>query len=100
VDWYNQRAARAVDADLRRVIEHNRDEEIEHACMTLEWLRRTMPEWDAALRTYLFVSGDIVAAEAAEGDAGKAEHGPSPSAKPAPGTGRGLGVGSLRGAER
>jgi uncharacterized protein len=88
VDWYNQRAARAVDADLRRVIEHNRDEEIEHACMTLEWLRRTMPEWDAALRTYLFVSGDIVAAEA------------SPSAKPAPGTGRGLGVGSLRGAER
>ncbi len=28
------------------ILEHNRDEEIEHACMTLEWLRRNMAGWD------------------------------------------------------
>lgn len=93
VDWYNQRAARAADPALRRVLEHNRNEEIEHACMALEWLRRTMPEWDAALRTYLYAAGDIVAAEeAAEHKGGGAKgEGASPT-----GTGRGLGVGSLR----
>jgi hypothetical protein len=71
VDWYHQRAVMTKDAPLRRIVEHNRDEEIEHACMALEWLRRNMPEWDAELRTYLFTNVDIVAAEeAAEGGGG------------------------------
>ncbi len=38
---------------------HNRDEEIEHACMTLEWLRRNMPGWDEELRNILFSEGKI-----------------------------------------
>jgi len=42
---------------------YNRDEEIEHACMALEWLRRNMTEWDEAMRTFLFSSGDITELE-------------------------------------
>ena len=49
--------------ELRAVLAHNRDEEIEHATMTLEWLRRNMPAWDEALRTYLFTEGPITEIE-------------------------------------
>lgn len=87
VDWYTQRAERCSDPQLKRVIEHNRDEEIEHACMTLEWLRRSVPAWDDALKTYLFQTGDIVALE-------HAAEGPGQPENPEPG--KGLGVGSLR----
>ena len=66
VDWYHQRAVTTQDASLRRIVEHNRDEEIEHACMALEWLRRNMPAWDEELHTYLFTKVDIVAAEEAK----------------------------------
>jgi uncharacterized protein len=68
IDWYNQRVERCSDESLRAVLAHNRDEEIEHATMTLEWLRRSMPAWDTALRTYLFTEGPITEIEAiAEG---------------------------------
>jgi ferritin-like protein len=63
VDWYHQRVAVATDPELASVLAHNRDEEIEHACMTLEWLRRNMPGWDQQLRTYLFSEGPITTAE-------------------------------------
>lgn len=59
VDWYHQRVVLTDDASLKEIMAHNRDEEIEHACMTLEWLRRNMPGWDEELRTYLFKEGDI-----------------------------------------
>ena len=63
IDWYHQRVDACEDAKLKAILEHNRDEEIEHACMTLEWLRRTMPGWDDELRTYLFTEGDITELE-------------------------------------
>jgi ferritin-like protein len=59
VDWYNQRVALSQDETLKSVLAHNRDEEIEHACMVLEWLRRNMPGWDAHLREFLFTEGPI-----------------------------------------
>lgn len=95
VDWYGQRVSRASNPELRSVLAHNRDEEIEHACMTLEWLRRECPEWDSALRTYLFQKGPIVEIEehAEGGEGGKS--GESSRAAGAP-SARGLGVGSLR----
>ena len=40
VDWYNQRAKATENPELRAILEHNRDEEKEHAAMVLEWLRR------------------------------------------------------------
>jgi hypothetical protein len=65
IDWYHQRWEASHDESLRAVLAHNRDEEIEHACMTLEWLRRNMPHWDEVLRTYLFTTADITQIEEA-----------------------------------
>lgn len=90
VDWYHQRANATTDSSLREVLEHNRDEEKEHAAMTLEWLRRQDPELDRHLRTYLFADGSIVAREE------EVEHGDGGTVDPDRG-GFGLGIGSLRG---
>ncbi|MGC9384561.1 MAG: encapsulin-associated ferritin-like protein [Kosmotogaceae bacterium] len=54
VDWYNQRADVTKDESIKAILEHNRDEEIEHAAMIIEWLRRNMQAWDDELKTYLF----------------------------------------------
>jgi ferritin-like protein len=63
VDWYNQRAQATKDEQLRRILEHNRDEEIEHAMMGLEYLRRINPVFNQHMRTYLFTEGDITEIE-------------------------------------
>jgi len=59
IGWYQQRVDATNDESLKEILAHNRDEEIEHACMALEWLRRNMPAWDNELRTYLFTEGNI-----------------------------------------
>ena len=66
VDWYNQRAQATRDDQLRRILEHNRDEEIEHAMMGLEYLRRINPVFDKHMRTYLFTKDDITKIEEKE----------------------------------
>lgn len=60
VDWYNQRAEAVQEPLLRRILLHNRNEEIEHAMMMLEYLRRISPAFNEHMRSYLFTSGDIV----------------------------------------
>jgi uncharacterized protein len=70
VDWYNQRVAAAADAELKALLGHNRDEEIEHACMLVEWLRRRMPGWEGHLRTYLFTDKPLLEIEEAAERAG------------------------------
>jgi uncharacterized protein len=77
VDWYDQRVEATTDNELASVMAHNRDEEKEHAAMTLEWLRRNDPKWDQVLRTYLFTDLPIVEVEhAAEaGNAGDSSAG-------------------------
>ena len=64
IDWYHQRVDLAENDELRAVLAHNRDEEIEHAAMVLEWLRRNMDGWDNELREYLFTSEPIAEVEA------------------------------------
>ncbi|MFA7075273.1 MAG: encapsulin-associated ferritin-like protein [Candidatus Izemoplasmatales bacterium] len=59
VDWYNQRADITKDEELKAILIHNRDEEIEHAAMVLEWLRRKMPALDKELLDNLFKKGKI-----------------------------------------
>ena len=86
VDWYHQRAAATSDDTLRAILEHNRDEEKEHASMLLEWLRRRDVKLDEHLRTYLFQAGSIVEIEH-EAEHGDDEGGPTPGD---------LGIGSLR----
>jgi ferritin-like protein len=65
IDWYNQRVDAATDQGLREILAHNRDEEKEHAAMTLEWIRRHDPAFDTVLRTYLFTEGPITEIEEA-----------------------------------
>src|SRR5919108_1987514 len=69
IDWYQQRIDATQDGELREILRHNRDEEMEHAAMLLEWIRRRSPDFDAALRPRLFVEGPVLAREEAlEGD--------------------------------
>ncbi len=103
VDWYNQRAEVTKDAELRETLLHHRDEEIEHASMNLEWIRRNMAPFDENLRTYLFSQGPITAVEAAatggDHERGSIERSGAPGgARSAAGRSDGsLGIGSLRG---
>ena len=91
VDWYDQRVNATNDASLAEILAHNRDEEKEHASMTLEWLRRRDPALDTNLRTYLFTTEPILEVEkdAEACDAGSPVRAPAQS----------LGIGSLKGVE-
>lgn len=60
VDWYNQRVSVEKDESLKGILEHNMPEEIEHACMTLEWLRRNMDGWNKHLKEFLFTKDEIL----------------------------------------
>lgn len=59
VDWYNQRAGACKDKELKAILEHNRDEEKEHASMVLEWIRRNDPSFSKELKDYLFTKKSI-----------------------------------------
>ncbi|MHB2019589.1 MAG: encapsulin-associated ferritin-like protein [Candidatus Xenobia bacterium] len=63
VDWYQQRVDLIDDEELKAILAHNRDEEKEHACMVLEWIRRHDPVMDKNLREYLFTEGSLVGRE-------------------------------------
>lgn len=89
VDWYDQRADGTDDPELAEILRHNRDEEKEHAVMTLEWLRRHDPVLDQHLRHFLFTDGPILEAEE-ELTGGAAAGSPSSPS---------LGIGSMRGRE-
>lgn len=62
-DWYRQRADDCDDPALKAILLHNMREEIEHASMVLEWLRRNSEDFDKELKEYLFSEGDIAALE-------------------------------------
>jgi hypothetical protein len=83
IDFYHQRADVSDEAALKAVLLHNRDDEMEHAAMLLEWLRRTLPGIDLQLRKIMFGSGSITALAAAK---------EAPAAR-----GAGLGLGNLQG---
>lgn len=63
VDWYHQRLENCSNAQLKKILKHNREEEIEHACMVLEWLRRNMDGWEGNLKKYLFTRNEITQIE-------------------------------------
>jgi len=97
VDWYQQRADVTKEESLRAVLLHNRNEEVEHAMMTLEWLRRRDAKIDETARMFLFAEGEITQIEAAKkaaaeagGSAGSGGGATSPASPSS------LGIGSLR----
>ncbi len=87
VNYYHQRADVTNDETVTAIMIHNRNEEIEHACMLIEWLRRNMPEFEKELKQYLFTEAPITEVEEAAtgGSSGGTASG-----------GVSLGIGSLR----
>src|SRR3954469_21493430 len=103
IDWYQQRAEACSDPELSAVLTHNKNEEVEHAMMTLEWLRRKLPVFDDNIGTYLNSSGPIVEVEETltsgangKGKASASERSETRSAK-AYNNSQSLGIGSLKG---
>ncbi|HWG79876.1 MAG TPA: ferritin [Stellaceae bacterium] len=80
IDWYRQRSDDAEDEQLKGLLLHNMREEMEHASMLLEYIRRTDSDFDRLLRTYLFTTKPILeiedeaTAEGVEGGAAKDKH--------------------------
>ena len=94
VDWYGQRVDAADDPELKAILAHNRNEEIEHFVMTLEWLRRRDAKFSAELESRLFTTGSIVAQEQEEKEGALGEPSGRPSSSPSAGS---LAIGSLKG---
>jgi len=63
VDWYRQRADDTEDPELKKILLHNAREELEHAAMVLEWMRRNDQEVAEQLKEYLFKEGSITGHE-------------------------------------
>ena len=73
IDWYQQRAEACSDEQLKAVVLHNKNEEIEHAMMVLEWIRRHDDDFNTRMKTYLFTEAPITGIEKAiEGEAATA----------------------------
>ena len=51
---------------------HNKNEEIEHAAMLMEWIRRHSEHFDQMLRRYLFTEAPITGIEKAAEASGTA----------------------------
>jgi uncharacterized protein len=77
IDWYRQRSDDVEDEQLKGLLLHNMREEMEHASMLLEYIRRSDSDFDRFLRTYLFTTKPILeiedeaTAEGVEGGAAK-----------------------------
>jgi ferritin-like protein len=85
-DWYRQRADDCEDAALKEILLHNMREEMEHAAMILEWLRRNVPEWSEQFDTYLYSTAPIteVEEEAENGGGSESGDGEAPPGKRKP----------------
>jgi hypothetical protein len=59
VDWYRQRADDCEDEALKDILLHNMREEMEHASMVLEWIRRNDADFEKELKENLFSDGPI-----------------------------------------
>jgi len=59
MDWYRQRADDCDDAQLEAVLLHNMNDEMEHAAMIVEWLRRNVAEFATQLDKFLGTKGPI-----------------------------------------
>ena len=59
VDWYRQRADDCEDRALKEILLHNMREEMEHAAMVLEWLRRNNEDFAKEIDDNLYKEGEI-----------------------------------------
>ena len=93
IDWYRQRADDAEDETLKQLLLHNMREEMEHASMLLEWIRRRDTDFERFLKTYLFTEGSILQEEKAATAQGVGKGGSETNRR---GADPGFTIGSLR----
>ncbi|MDD5542472.1 MAG: ferritin-like domain-containing protein [Acidobacteriia bacterium] len=86
IDWYQQRADACSDPQLKDVLLHNKNEEIEHATMLMEWIRRHSDHFNEMMHKYLFTEQPIAGIEKGAGTDG-----------PAPVATETLGIASMKG---
>lgn len=60
VDWYIQRADVTSRPLLRRFLLHNAKEEMEHAVMGFEYLRRVFLMWEDMIDEHLYTDGEYL----------------------------------------
>jgi hypothetical protein len=98
VDWYGQRAEASEDDALKAILLHNLNEEIEHASMLIEWLRRNHSGFRDHLKDYLFTSAPITELESdSDSEDAEAETVEAPTqAAPEIATTSGFTIGSLK----
>ena len=53
INWYETRIEKAKDGELRKILEHNRDEEKEHAAMLMEWIKKMIQNRTKHLRSMI-----------------------------------------------
>ncbi len=44
INWYETRIEETENEELKKILEHNRDEEKEHVAMLMEWIRKNDSE--------------------------------------------------------
>lgn len=52
ISWYERRISETRDKELKKILEHNRDEEKEHLAMIIEWLRKHDKELDLKFKEH------------------------------------------------
>jgi hypothetical protein len=52
INWYQERIEASKDESLKKILEHNRDEEKEHAAMLMEWIRKNDPMQDKKFKEH------------------------------------------------
>jgi hypothetical protein len=87
IQWYNERVdVITSDPELRDILVHNRNDEMEHFSMLLEWVRRNLDHLDEEMKTYLFTKLPVTVVADLKGDDAKKGGGAS-----------GLNIGSMKG---
>jgi len=61
VDYYNQRADACSDPELKKILQHNANEEKEHAAMLIEWIRQQDDHFAKEVKEYLFADTKDIA---------------------------------------
>jgi hypothetical protein len=52
IDFYQERIDATEDASLKKLLEHNMNEEKEHTAMLMEWIRKNDPMQDSVFKEH------------------------------------------------
>lgn len=60
INWYEQRISASKDEEVKGILRHAQEEEMEHFAIELAWLTKKFPKWKSVLQAILFKEGDIL----------------------------------------